>query len=125
MDLVGAVKVCFVKYTNFSDRASRSEFWFFILFFNILGIVVGFIDGAMGAMGVSVLVPFSWGAIIVAIVTFVPALSVTARRLHDVNRSGWWMLIYFTLIGIFFPLLYWWCRKGDEGENRFGPKPIA
>jgi uncharacterized membrane protein YhaH (DUF805 family) len=122
MDLVGAVKVCFVKYTNFSDRASRSEFWFFILFLTILGIVVGFIDGAMGVFWGAMWAP---GNTIVTIVTFVPALSVTARRLHDVNRSGWWMLIYFTLIGILFPLLYWWCRKGDEGENRFGPKPIA
>jgi len=121
MDLVGAVKVCFVKYANFSDRASRSEFWLFMLFVTILGIVLAIIDVAIGVpLGES-----SLGGTIVGLVTFIPSLSVAARRLHDLNRSGWWILLYLTIIGILFPLLYWYCKKGDDGENDFGPNPIG
>ena len=122
MNFFDAVKVCFIKYTNFSDRASRSEFWLFTLFLTILGIVVALIEGAMGVPWDELWAP---GSTILTVVTFVPALSVTARRLHDVNRSGWWMLLYFTVIGILFPLLYWFCRKGDEGENNFGHHSIG
>jgi len=55
----------------------------------------------------------------------IPAISVSVRRLHDINRSGWWLLLELTIIGILFPLLYWCCKKGDEGANRFGSKPMA
>ena len=122
MNFFDAIKVCFVKYTNFSDRASRSEYWLFTLFLTILGLVVGFIESAMGVPWDDVLAP---GSTVLTIVTFVPALAVTVRRLHDLNKSGWWLLLYFTIIGIFFPLLYWFCKKGDEEENRFGPNPIG
>ena len=49
----------------------------------------------------------------------IPGLSVTARRLHDVGRSGWWYFIIFTVVGI-IPLLYWVCKKGDTGPNKYG-----
>jgi uncharacterized membrane protein YhaH (DUF805 family) len=62
---------------------------------------------------------------IFSLAIFIPFISVSVRRLHDVNRSGWWLLIELTIIGLLFPILYWFCKKGDEGENRFGPKPIA
>ena len=122
MNFFDAIKVCFVKYTNFSDRASRSEYWLFTLFLTILGLVVGFIEGAMGVPWDEVWSP---GSTVLTIVTLIPALAVTVRRLHDLNKSGWWLLLYFTIIGIFFPLLYWFCKKGDEEENRFGPNPIG
>ena len=50
---------------------------------------------------------------------FIPGLAVGARRLHDVNRSGWWQLLILTVIGIFL-LLFWYCTKSDQGENNFG-----
>ena len=56
---------------------------------------------------------------------FLAPLSLTARRLHDVNRSGWWQLIFvIPLLGLIL-WLYWMLKKGDEGENRFGPDPLA
>jgi len=58
------------------------------------------------------------------ILTFVPAISVAARRLHDINKSGWWMLIGFTIIGL-IPLLYWACKKGDDKPNKYGPNSIS
>ena len=61
---------------------------------------------------------------IFVLAVLVPNITVTVRRLHDVDRSGWWMLIPMTIIGI-IPYLYWVCKKGDEGENRFGPEPLA
>ena len=56
--------------------------------------------------------------------SFVAGISLVARRLHDINRSGWWYLIVFTIIGIFV-VLYWLCKKGDEEENRFGSNPLV
>jgi uncharacterized membrane protein YhaH (DUF805 family) len=58
---------------------------------------------------------------ILSLITFLPTLAVAVRRLHDVDRSGWWLLLDFTIIGMFYPLLVWRCRKGTEGANRFGP----
>ena len=109
MGFFDAVKICFIKYTEFSDRSSRSEFWLFTLFTVIAGLVAAFIPPLDSIVG---------------LVLLVPGLSVSVRRLHDVNRSGWWLLIELTVIGIFL-VLYWCCKKGDEGENRFGPKPLA
>ena len=53
------------------------------------------------------------------ILTFVPGISVSARRLHDVNKSGWWMLIALTGVGI-IPLIYWYCKKGEDKANKYG-----
>ena len=115
------IKICFVKYTNFSDRASRSELWLFTLFLIILSVVIAFIESELGVAWDDGRSP---GSTVFTIVTIIPAVSVAVRRLHDVNRSGWWLLLYFTIIGILLPLLYWFCKKGDEGVNRFGPNPI-
>jgi uncharacterized membrane protein YhaH (DUF805 family) len=125
MNFFDAVKTCFVKYTNFSDRASRSECWLFVLFTCVVSLILMFLDALIAGL------PFMDydGAVsplgmIWSIATFIPLLSVNVRRLHDVNRSGWWLLIELTVIGILL-ILFWCCKKGDEGENRFGPKPIA
>ena len=55
--------------------------------------------------------------------SLLPFIAVTARRLHDVNRNGWWQLISITVIGI-IPYIYWMTKKSDEGENRFGNNPL-
>ena len=62
--------------------------------------------------------------IILTIVTIVPEIAVSVRRLHDINKSGWWLLLSLTVIGI-IPLIYWVCKKGDEKENRFGENPLS
>ena len=54
----------------------------------------------------------------------IASFAVMVRRLHDVNRSGWWFLIYLTIIGIFV-LLYWYVQKGDEADNRYGSDPLS
>ena len=118
MDFFGAVRICFNKYVNFGGRASRSEFWLFVLFVVLGGLILGVIDGVVGIeQGDPVSLGNAFG-----LLTFLPGLAVAVRRLHDTNRSGWWYLISFTIIG-YIPLLYWWCVRGEEGENRFGLEP--
>ena len=120
MDFFGAVRICFNKYVNFGGRASRPEFWLFVLFVVLGGLILGVIDGVVGVeQGDPVSLGNAFG-----LLTFLPGLAVAVRRLHDTNRSGWWYLISFTIIG-YIPLLYWWCVKGEEGENRFGLEPRA
>tara|TARA_B110000459_G_C16272872_1_gene342846 strand:- start:23 stop:301 length:279 start_codon:yes stop_codon:yes gene_type:complete len=62
-------------------------------------------------------------SVIYIIATTIPGLSVSVRRLHDVNKSGWWLFLSFTVIGL-IPLIYWACKKGDEEDNKFGPNSL-
>lgn len=110
-----AVERCFKKYSNFSGRASRAEFWYFYLFNFLVSFVLGFIVGALGGEDSSLLrlVDFY------SLATLLPILAVATRRLHDTGRSGWWILIVFTGIGIFV-LIYWLIQKGDDDTNEYG-----
>lgn len=104
------------KYVVFSGRARRKEYWFFMLFNAIISLVLGVIDGAIGA-DVSIL-----GGLY-ALAVFLPSLAVTFRRLHDTDRSGWWLLIsLIPLVGAIV-LLVFMCLDGNRGQNRFGADP--
>ncbi len=123
MDFVGAVKHCFQNYGTFTGRAARSEFWFWVLFNLLLGVLLGFVDGMLfgpAEVGAKAFTPLSN---LTNILLLVPSLAVTARRLHDTERSGWWMLIGLTIVGI-IPLIIWYCTKGTDGQNRFGGDPL-
>ena len=116
MDFVQAVSVCVQKkYVDFSGRASRSEFWWFVLF-NIIASIVGSILGAMIHPAISFLV--SLGLLL-------PALGVSVRRLHDVGRSGWWLLLSFVPLVGFLVLLYWDVQPGEPGANAWGEPPLT
>ena len=116
MDFATSIKTCFSKYGVFSGRASRSEFWWFALFGFIGGIVTLVID--VMVLGYS---SESYGPtnIIFSVVTFLPYLSVGARRLHDINKSGWWQLIVLTVIGSIL-LIIWWATVGKNKKNIHG-----
>ncbi|SVD18712.1 uncharacterized protein METZ01_LOCUS371566 [marine metagenome] len=119
-----AIKTCFGKYTVFEGRASRSEFWYFFLFANILvPFTIGFIEGIFFPESLELAwmepAPLDWLLSLFYLFIFLPYLAVYIRRLHDTNHSGWWILIYFTIIGI-IPLLIWLCTSGDEKNNEFG-----
>jgi len=76
------------RYFEFAGRSSRSEFWFFVLFYVILYVVVSLIEGyVLGTMGIL--------TGIVALVHLIPSISVSVRRLHDIDRTGWWVLFFF------------------------------
>ena len=115
-----AVSSVFRNYATFSGRASRAEYWWWVLFYILVSILLAAID--VVAFGSHAEGPFSgvWG-----LVTLLPALAVSVRRLHDIGRTGWWMLIALVpLIGTIL-LLVWQCRRGDMGPNQYGSDPLA
>ena len=116
MDFQTSIKTCFKKYAVFSGRASRSEFWWFELFLFIGAIVTVIIDTMMLGYTFEDKGPIN---IIFAVVTFLPTIAVGARRLHDINRSGWWQLIALTVIGIIL-LIIWWATVGENKKNNHG-----
>lgn len=124
MNFITSIKTCFVKYTDFSGRATRSEFWYFCLFSTLLGQCSTVIDAAIvGESYWSYDEYFGPACIIYLLIILIPDLAVTARRLHDINRSGWWMLLIFTGIGVIV-LIYWHCRTSEEGSNSYGEDPV-
>ena len=117
MDFQTSVKTCFSKYADFSGRALTSEFWFFVLFSCLAGIITTIIDIMILGYSVDSYGPLN---LICTVGLFIPAVAVTARRLHDVNRSGWWQLIELTIIGILL-ILVWNITEGEKKKNIYGP----
>ncbi len=112
MDFITSIKTCFIKYAVFSGKASRSEFWYFYLFGFIGGLVTLIIDSMILGFSSDGLGPIN---AIFTIITFLPYLSVGARRLHDINRSGWWQLIILTGVGVIL-LIVWWALEGKKSD---------
>ena len=121
MNFTQSVNKCFNHYFDFSGRALRSEFWWFILFQWAGGITASIFDSVfLGyAFTSEDLGPLT---IIWHLVTCIPTFAVGARRLHDINKSGWWQLLVFTIIGIIL-LVVWWATEGENKKNNHG-KPI-
>ena len=121
MNILEAVSSGFRNYVNFSGRSVRSEYWYWALFATIVVGVFGVIDEKLypGAqMGA-----FSVVNIIVVLGLILPSLALSVRRLHDIDRTGWWVLLNLTAIGGLVTL-YWALLAGTHGPNRFGPDPM-
>ena len=100
----------FNNYINFRGRASRADSIWWAIFTIVINIVLSQIDPKYGS--------------IFTIIFFLPGLSLTIRRLHDINKSGWNYLWILTIIGI-FPIMYWTLFKaGDIDENKYGINPL-
>lgn len=109
------------KYATFSGRARRKEYWMFSLFHFIFAFVLGILDGVLGFISYETGLGILSSLYILA--TFLPSLAVLVRRLHDTDRSGWWVLIgIIPLIGPIV-LLVFACLDSKVGENRFGSNP--
>jgi uncharacterized membrane protein YhaH (DUF805 family) len=102
---------------NFSDRACRSEYWYFILFTIIGSLASRVIDRWIVGLPIIGTMFF--------LTTFLPWLSVTVRRLHDLDRTGWWLLLDLVPLVGWIILLIWFCTKGTDGPNRFGADRLA
>lgn len=100
-----SVTDAFRNYAVFEGRAGRAQFWYFYLFWLIVCVILDILklDLLYAVFTLATLVPFT---------------ALTARRLHDVNRSGWWQLIALTVIGL-IPLIYWLAQPSVTDENRF------
>lgn len=123
MSFISAVQACFANYANFGGRARRSEYWFFTLFLSITSLIAAMLDGAVTS-AVHASEHLGIFIVILGLVVFLPNLAVTVRRLHDTNRSGWWLFISFVPVIGGIVLLVWMCTRGTDGPNRFGPDPI-
>ena len=128
MNFVEATKCYFIKWIDFNTRISRSEFWWgnlgALIVSLLLGACVGFMVGVVGSMlGLDIDALLDLMMLPIQLFFSIAGIALIVRRLHDINKSGWWMLIVFTIVGIIV-LLIWECQQGDEGENRFGPNPL-
>jgi uncharacterized membrane protein YhaH (DUF805 family) len=109
-----AIATCFQKYVVFAGRARRPEYWFWVLFQVLLMVGLTIVDAVL----------FRGAAILTGLAglgLLLPGLAVLVRRLHDIDKSGWWVLIaLIPLIGgvVLFVMV---CLRGTEGPNRFGP----
>jgi uncharacterized membrane protein YhaH (DUF805 family) len=120
MNFTEAISSGFQNYANFSGRAQRSAFWFWVLFCFLAGLVTAGIDYAI--FGGESYMPINS---LFTLATIIPNLPVAARRLHDIDRTGWWQLLHFVpLIGTIV-LIVWWASRGTPGPNRFGPNPLG
>ena len=103
------------KYAVFSGRARRKEYWMFFLFNVIILFVLAFVEGFAGSPGIV--------SMLYSLAVLIPAIAVTVRRLHDTDRSGWWLLIaLIPLIGMIV-LLAFMVQDSKPGENQYGPNP--
>jgi uncharacterized membrane protein YhaH (DUF805 family) len=108
------------RYAQFSGRSRRKEYWMYTLFVVLVSLIAGAIDGALGLAGESGYGPLGG---IFTLATLIPSIAVGIRRLHDTDRSGWWLLIaLIPLIGALV-LLFFFVSDGTGGPNRFGPDP--
>lgn len=110
MNFKTAIDQCFRKYAQFTGRASRPELWYFFLFEFLLLIVASMLERDSSVL-----------SSLVGLGLLLPGLAVTCRRLHDMDRSGWWQLITLVPLVGSLVLIVWCCQRGTPGPNRFGP----
>ncbi len=136
MTLGESIATCFRNYVTFRGRASRSEYWYFVLFLVLVGIALDVVDTFAGTYtgnrdldygGLDIyfgddLWPYGLFNSLFMLATLLPALAVAVRRLHDIDFSGWWALLFATVIGV-IPLIVMLCWRPSRGDNRFGPPP--
>lgn len=114
---------CLKNYANFNGRARRKEYWMFTLFYMLLYLPVYAITMFATSQGMLTLALIAnLLMMVIAFGLLLPALAVQVRRLHDINKSGWWILLGFVPLAN-FALLYFTLKEGDKGENLYGPDP--
>ena len=132
-----AIGTCLRKYAMFQGRAPRSEFWWWALFQTFISL--GFLalnmpyysQCAVQLLNLATLPPESFSEAMVDrladltdVAAFLPTLAVTVRRLHDIGKSGWWVLFGLVPAAGQVMMLIWNCRHGTNGANRYGPDPL-
>lgn len=104
----------FRNYAEFSGRSSRSAYWYWFLWSVLISILIEAFRISSGGASLVDLIDLLWSLAVI-----VPGVAISARRLHDVGRSGWWLLIAFTIVGL-IPLFIWYVRAGDSDLNKYG-----
>ena len=114
-----AVRMAFDSYCRFQGRSSRSEYWWWVLFCSILGFCIGIVEGILD---------FSMTAVqatsgILSLVLLLPGLGLSVRRLHDIGKSGWWILLGLIPVVGAIVLIIWFARNSQMQDNQYGPVP--
>ena len=122
MNMKEAVVSVLTNWNNFSGRACRSEFWYFGLAVFLFSMIIGFIEIATGIVDIDS-AEMGIVSIIFSLLLFVPSLSVTARRLQDRGWSGWWQLLYLTIVGALV-IIVLNILPAKEDENKWGRNPL-
>ena len=113
-------------FIKFNGRSCRTESRYFLMFNIIIGLTAGLIDMKMGfTIEIIPGIPTLILSEITRGILILPNVSLVIRRLHDINKSGWWMLLFFTIVGL-IPMFYWlYYKKGDQSENNYGTMDIT
>ncbi len=133
MGFIESIKSGFIRYFDFTTRSSRSEYWWWILFTWFVSIILAVVSSTLFGPTIEQTntggTTYSYGGgilgAIFALLVLIPSIAISCRRLHDIDKSGWWQLIAFIpLIGVLI-LLYWFIKSGNVGQNRFGANPLV
>ncbi len=120
MNMQTSVITCFKKFLTIEGRASRSEYWWFGLFIIVISLLlVGLVDWPLFGN-----IEMSPSSNLWSIITLLPSICVSVRRLHDIDKSGWWLLLMFLPVIGWIVLIVFACIKGTDGDNRFGKDPF-
>jgi uncharacterized membrane protein YhaH (DUF805 family) len=119
MEFGEAISTGFSNYATFTGRATRPEYWYWVLFGVLAAVVFWIIQVVISRFGGQTL---QW---LFNLATIVPTIAVATRRLHDTDRSGWWQLLCFIPVIGWIVLLVWFCQPGTYGSNRFGSPNMA
>lgn len=111
------------RYAVFSGRSQRAEFWFFMLLSTLIQVALMVLDDAMGWVFHVDGIENGVSSTIALMALLLPTLSVGARRLHDIGKSGWWQLLILLPVVGFIILLFFWVRDGQAGQNAHGNNP--
>lgn len=123
MDMVTAVKTVFHRYFQFNGRSPRAEFWYFVLFSVVVSFATMFLDVAfLGASLDDTFMPLNT---LFSLAVLIPSFAVSVRRLHDMGKSGWWVVICIVpLIGLLV-LIYFSVQPSQPGTNQYGSNPYG
>ncbi len=108
------------NYFAFDGRSSRGAYWWYTVWLILLGILTGSLDRIVFPYLVFAEPSFSPLYSLTTLLTFFPSLTIAVRRLHDIGKSGWWLLLILTGIGVLL-IIYWAAQPGDREENIYGP----
>lgn len=117
MYVLQVIKSGFVRFMDFTGRTPRIEYWIWVFFVCIATYGLGGINEMLANS-------LAWGFLVV-VFTILPSMAMGARRLHDFNASGWWVLLWFIPIVGFVSMIVIGVRKGDAADNQYGPAPYG
>jgi uncharacterized membrane protein YhaH (DUF805 family) len=120
MSFTDAVSSVLHQYATFGGRARRAEYWWFVLFTMLVSLVASIIDAVMGTTMQS---GVGFVGAVASLALLLPSLAVAVRRLHDTDRSGWWVLAFLIPIAGFVLWLVFMLSDSNPQPNRFGPSP--